>query len=238
MNFRLSIILSTICVNCFNFVYSQETNLFKAGIRGAYNYTQMLSKDVKDDPATKLIPSFGYNLGADIVYNFQKKLAIAADFLYAVHNQTFERNAGSYSIINKQFTYLDIDILLQYITETKVGFYLEAGPQFSKLFKATDDYNTPANKTDDLDITPLYENFLYGILFGTGIEITLPKNLYLISGLRFVYSFKDMIDQTKRNSDSIFTSYRYFTPVNRIYGGIILGIRYHFKYQSGHFKKR
>ena len=59
------------------------------GLRGSYNTTWLLNKDIENKQGQNYAPSFGNKFGAGILYNFIEQFGISAEILLNNHRQMY-----------------------------------------------------------------------------------------------------------------------------------------------------
>ncbi|MBN4052144.1 MAG: hypothetical protein COC01_10690 [Bacteroidetes bacterium] len=219
----------------FGFIYlkAQSQAGLRAGLKGSYNSTWLITQDIADATDTTYIPSFGHTFGLGIGYNFVPSFGVNIDVLLNTHNQNYGSDGtGTDWSIYKKLKLINVNFLLKYVTQ--MGFYLEGGAQYNSFKSATEDrrqYFSNLKYYDfdykDRDISANFESGTLSWVFGFGGEWYFTDNLFLLSGLRFKYSLSEMVSETGKKNDSIFKT-NGTSVTNAASGGLMLGLYYWF----------
>lgn len=95
-------------------------NRLSFGLKAGANYSDFSNASFDTDPL------FGFHAGATIGFKLTNHFSIQEDFLYSRQGTTISEGD-----VDIQLNYLNVPILLRY--STKIGLYLEGGPQVSML---------------------------------------------------------------------------------------------------------
>lgn len=205
----------------------------RAGLKGSYNSTWLITQDVTDATDTSYIPSFGHTIGLGIGYNFVPSFGVNIDVLLNTHNQNYGNDAtGSDWSIYKKLKIINVNFLLKYVTQ--MGFYLEGGAQYNSFKSASEERRQYFSSLNDYefsyrnrDISANFESGNLSWVFGFGGEWYFTDNLFMITGLRFNYSTAEMISATGKKNDSIFKT-NGTSITNSASGGLMIGLYYWF----------
>lgn len=213
---------------------------FDVGVKGSYNSTWLFNKNILYDQLVSYKPSFGYNGGVKIGYNFNENVELTLDFIYTAFNQTITDNIEN-TDWKKQtnLIFYDIPLLFRY---NKEGSYTEAGFQYSSLHSAKESLvSTPSDVMIDYSYSDTKKNFSpnnWAFVFGVGSYLGGTQNATFMLGFRFAYTLNDILSDAGGKGKSYpypeypgfygkTTSYK---ATNALSGGVILEINYDLGY--------
>ncbi len=127
--------------------FGKIINKLHYGVKAGVNYSDFMNTDFKTEG------SIGFHGGAIITFDISDRLAIQEDFMFSTQGTRMKNDLFEQDI---ELSYLNVPIVLQY--HSKMGFYLEAGPQFNMLI---DDY-------DGLDDEDFAKKIDAGVVGGIG----------------------------------------------------------------------
>lgn len=206
------IIAAILTLNCFayEFIYrfpgkGRQQHWITAGLRGTFNSTWLLNKNMQDDEGVKYIPSWGYSGGIMLGFHCNNIVAVDAELLYTVYSQRFKdgEKDSLHWTARTDLAYIEIPLLLRFDFENYK--YLEFGVRVGILNKATESRSTNnlsytnkeavATSTGD----SYYEKKCIGLIFGWGGGIWGNGGALISGGLRFTYGLTDIIADTGGN---------------------------------------
>ena len=216
------VITTIIALNCFAYEYSfalpgkkAAQHWITAGVRGTFNSTWLLNKNMQNDDGMKYIPSWGYAGGIMLGFHLNNIVAIDGEFMYAVYSQRYkdgEKDSLTWKA-RTDLAYLEIPILLRFDFENYK--YLEFGVRFGILNKATESFtldNDPlgfsyTNKEAKDPVTgeSYYEKKNMALVFGWGGGIWGNGGLLISGGLRFTYGLSDIVSEAGGQGQDYYT---------------------------------
>ena len=195
-------------------ITSAEAQKLRVGIEGAYNSTWLFNKNVSDaGEDLDYASTFGYQVGATVMYDFKEGLGISTGILMGTVNQKytyFKNNPALKFESQDMLTYIDVPLLLR-ITSSK-GPYFEIGPQFSFISKAESE-----GKTTTVDIKDDVNSVNISAQIGFGYDIKASEKLTVGLGLRFGYGLTDAL---KDDNTAV------YEKTNTAVGGFRVGLNY------------
>jgi len=221
----------TILIFTMTQVNAQTKNNLTGGLRGSFNSTWLLNKDISDAAGLDYIVSYGNKVGGGIGFYFLDNLGVTMDFMLNNHVQKYGNDkTGSDWVRDYRLKYIEINILLRFITT--MGFFLEGGPEVlllksakqsgRRFYASLNDYVEETYLTED--ITNSFEKINIAYLFGFGSEFDISESFYILAGLRFYYFNKDVIVHNQKSPELIY--YPYDAKTQAIAGGFQLGVFY------------
>jgi hypothetical protein len=213
-----------------------QAQVFITGIKGAYNTTLLLS-DFEETPfmhrETEL--SFGYNIGLDFKFYFNKSsyysntfFAVASNPSYQVMTQkyngiitdTLDKMSTPYKLEYK-FTSFELPLML-YI-RGQAGLYAEIGASYGMIQTATGSYTVEGADSmsfTNIDIKPSFTKQNISGIFGFGIDSEITDVLMLTIGLRGTYGLLDFNSSASKDAG--------IAETHTVVGGLVLGLAYRF----------
>ncbi len=137
-------LLVFLTITSHSFGQNLLSNLFERvhfGVKAGVNYSDFVDADFNTDGL------IGFHGGAVVTFDITERLAIEEDFLFSTQGTTLKGDLRDEDI---KLSYLSVPVLFQY--HTKMGLYLEAGPQFSMLIDDYDGFDTDFAKKIDSGI--------------------------------------------------------------------------------------
>ena len=193
-------------LNCFAYDYTftlpgrkENQHWITAGVRGTFNSTWLLDKNMQHDKGLKYVPSWGYAGGIMLGFHMNEIVAIDVEGMYAVYSQRYKdgEKDSLHWTARTDLKHIEIPILLRFDFENYK--YLEFGVRIGILNKASQSY-TPENfptitneGKDPLTGDSYFEKKNMGLVFGWGGGIWGNGGLLLSGGLRFTYGLSDII---------------------------------------------
>lgn len=175
------------------FVHAQEVVL---GAQGGFGSTWLINNNVSDqaenlDQVTSFAPMFGIEAGYLLKTTSSIKLGVIVEGNYAPVNQEYSGKDSVFTYaIKEKINYIQVPVLFHL---TGNVFFFEAGPQFSFLSKATEDFETTPSffNFSGIDTKSGYESTVVSVAFGIGGHFNVAPNLYVDTRLRFAYGLTD-----------------------------------------------
>jgi Outer membrane protein beta-barrel domain len=196
-------------------ITSAEAQKLRVGIEGAYNSTWLFNKNVSDaGEELDYASTFGYQVGATVIYDFKEGVGISTGILMGTVNQkytNFKNNPALKYESQTMLTYIDVPLLFR-ITSPK-GPYFEIGPQFSFISKAETE-----GKTSTQDIKDEVNSVNISAQIGFGYDIKASEKLTIGLGLRFGYG---LTDAGKEPDNAVG-----YEKTNTAVGGFRVGLNY------------
>jgi len=155
------------------------------GIKGMIGSSLFINSNLFDDNSYNHGITSSYAFGGKFALDFGEHAALVVEGLYGVVGQKFnikDSIFGDYTNTIKLKT-IDIPILLRK-NNPETGSYAEIGPQVSLL-------RAVAESTDGT-ITDYSKNY-WSMVFGFGGYLWGTDNFGISTGLRFVYTFQDVL---------------------------------------------
>jgi opacity protein-like surface antigen len=225
------------------------------GLGGGITSTWILYQNFYGEPEITYAPKVGYAFSFNLGYEFTEKIGVMTEFQYSAQGQKYsdEQAWGTHS-----FNQVDRDIKLNYFNlpvffKYRFGtgntrFRFMAGPQFSFLMDATQDYIRDGKrvstyvldkngKTFDVtepNIKDRIENMDIGVAVDIGADIALSDQFFINAGLRMNYGFKDVnaepyrLDKFTKDPSNP----KPYEPSNNLWGGLYVGINYRLDVQG------
>lgn len=112
------------------------------GIKGGGNYSNFTNADFDTDPL------MGFHAGAIVGFNLVEGLSIQEEFLFSTQGAEIKGDESLFGKKKLELSYISVPFLLKY--KTKLGIYIEAGPQFNMLVSDVKDtgFDKFADKVD------------------------------------------------------------------------------------------
>jgi hypothetical protein len=173
-------------------VSAQSQWWFDAGVKGAWGPTGMSDQNVYDDANYKHLITTGTSIGGRLGFNYGYHVGLSVEYAGATSNQDFEYNNDLYN--SYQWKHNDISTLFRYSGN---GAYVELGATFSNV-KSVELDNV------NLGVTDVSENFVdnyTSAVFGVGSYLMGTELLTVNLGLRFHWSFDDMVNATGKENN-------------------------------------
>lgn len=210
------------------------------GLKGAYNTTWLLNKNIIDNSTLDYIPSFGFNSGISLGYNFSHKFGLFTEALFEEHNQQFSEK-GDTSSMNTSTTlyYLSVPLMIRYRFNT--GIYFELGAQYYSLSSVKYGYSNENDSTTIFIYSGVLKNIdeiknnadnnfeptNVAIISGVGISVNLSRNLSTNLGLRFTYGLTDIVSKAGGKGTNYSNNLNY-SPTKTAAAGGNLSLEYKF----------
>ncbi|MBL4559366.1 MAG: PorT family protein [Labilibaculum sp.] len=138
------IVLTVISTQAFGQSFLER---FHFGIKAGTNYSDFIDTDFDTKGLT------GFHGGVIVAFDISDRWAIQEDFMFSIQGTKLKNDLFEEDV---KISYLNVPIVLQY--HSKMGLYIEAGPQFNMLI---DDY-------DGLDDEDFAEKIDVGAVGGIG----------------------------------------------------------------------
>ncbi|NOX46182.1 MAG: PorT family protein [Chlorobi bacterium] len=220
------------------------------GLGGAFTNTWIIYQNFYGEPEVDYSPKMGYAFSLNLGYEFTEKVGIMTELQYSAQGQKY---SGSQSWAGYNFKQVDRDIKLTYFNlpiffKYRFGtgdtrFRFMAGPQFSFLQDATQDYIRDGKRVptfvEDKDgntfdvtnpqIKDRIENMDISVAIDIGADIALSDQFFINAGLRLNYGFKDVNTELYRLMNNKGNPYE---PSNNMWGGLYVGINYRLDVQG------
>ncbi|MBN4065870.1 PorT family protein [Candidatus Amoebophilus asiaticus] len=212
----------------------------RMGIKGAYNSTWLLNKNILDDSKINYVTSFGYNSGFSLGYNFNDKLGFFIEALFDKYNQQFVTHSGSDAQkTTTSLYYISVPVLFRYRLPS--GIYLELGAQYHSLTTVKYGYSSSRDTTiifiysgllkniSDIknNVDENFETSSVSCLIGTGLSINISEHLGVNIGVRVIYGLTDVISEVG-GRDSSYGDRIAYTATNTAALGGNMSIEYKF----------
>lgn len=136
--------------------------------------------------------ALSYGFGGKLAIDFSESIALVAEGIYGNFGQKFkitDELTGESWEKSIKMTSIDMPFLFRH-NKPETGSYIELGPQYSILSK-TIETNKPASESDN---TSVFKTNYWSAVFGFGGYIMGWENLGVSTGLRFVYTFQDIVN--------------------------------------------
>lgn len=186
---------------------------FELGVHVKPQSVWIMNKDVFDaGDEIDHVATFGVDFGLDANYMFLNNIGVATGLSFSSQGQKYKGVilGNSYTSFQKM-SYMKIPLKFRYVANTDANstFYLEAGPQFSFLSKAS---------LDGTDVKQYHNSSATDIVVGFGTKIRATDALGIVLGLEVDYSLTNIDKNPPAGSASS----------NNLTGGLKLGVLYHF----------
>jgi hypothetical protein len=167
---------------------------FDCGLRGSYTSSWLINNNVINDKFIKYDFSFGYSAGIKLGFNFSEALAIGVEGLYSQYTQKFVSNTPGVNWKNEVLiNAFELPVLFKYTNESS---YLEIGPQFLMIQKASQNFSSSTPPGDfEKDAASIFTSPNVGLSFGVGSIIWATGGLSISTGIRLNYYFTDLINE-------------------------------------------
>src|ERR1035437_8574835 len=157
---------------------------------GQIKNTWLINSNVMD----QIDPSFGFSGGVSLCWYFNQHVGqnsgLGLDLLYTGFNQKYSGTLQNNDYDSKiHLTYLNFPLYYRFGTGS--GAYFEVGADMSYILTANCTTST-LPEVPYPNSKPLTNLFAVGPLLGFGIDIPLTEDLYITTGLRFVYALTDL----------------------------------------------
>lgn len=148
---------------CAVTVHAQKTRSYTSGLKAGLNLYEL-----KFDPSTEGISSdmrTSFNAGIFFNVPFSSCFSVQPELLYSGQGGKFE---GKDYKSELALTYVSIPVLFQY--NTKIGFYVEAGPSLNVLAKGKET-TTNNSVTSELDLKKRVKKAGFSVMGGLGYKM-------------------------------------------------------------------
>lgn len=257
---KKSVLLFAILAIAFS-LQAQKRQQVLIGLGGAFTNTWIVNQNFYGEPEVDYAPKFGGSGILTLGYAFTEKISAVTELGYSMQGQKYDGDqiwAGHDWKVERdiKLKYLNIPIFFKYLFGSgNTRFRFLAGPQFSILMDATQDYKrldaqdnqgiteltnkagAKFSPTDD-DIKDRFEKSDFGMALDIGADIFLSKKFFVNAGLRMNYGFQDInaadyqIDPyTKPGATD-----EDYSPSHNLWGGLYVGINYMLDVES--YKQR
>ena len=222
------ILLSILSVFAFQ---SKGEVWFDVGAKGAYAPGVFTNPYILSSENQRLAYNHGYFVGGKIGINFGLTHSATIDVLYSTTTQTLINNdkTNNYTV-----SLSSIDLPIMYRNNGDNGSYGEIGPQLSFTRKAQADLNGVSQ-----DAKNSFNSTNMGVAFGFGQYIGGGNVFGLTMGLRFAYSFGDIVASSSQHltGDPVFqplgpdeTSTYTYKASGRLYAGVVVEANFNIGY--------
>jgi hypothetical protein len=218
-------------------IYSiTKAQVFITGIKGAYN-TTLLMNDFEETPfmhrETEL--SFGYNIGVDFKYYFNKRsyysntfYAVATNPSYQVMSQkynglitdTLNQTSTPYKL---EYNFSSFELPLMLYIRGQAGLYAEIGGSYGIIQTAKATYTVEGMDSisfSNADAKQAFTKNNISAIFGFGIDSEITPELMLTIGLRGTYGLLDLNSSSSRDAG--------IAETHTVVGGLVVGLSYRF----------
>ncbi len=180
------------------------------GIKGGYGPNLFVNSNYFNDGKFNQELDFGYTLGAKLGYNINEMHEVCFEVLTSEFNQNFNYNLtdeeGTVGFYQKSLSYNTFDISMTY-RNNKDGKYVEIGPQYSIVNRATGTDNSPDAWNGSIE-DKLAKNHT-SLVFGFGSYFAGTENFGVILGFRGTYAISDVLSEEGKAQNY---------PANKAYG--------------------
>lgn len=207
---------------------------FDLGLKGGVGSGFLLNKTINNDGRFGVSPGFNYLFGGKVGVNFGEFVGITFDVDYGSDSYAFIQSEVPGKSVDQGYKYalrytsLNLTPTFRY---TKEASYLEIGPSFSFLKNPKiEDKAYP--EASALHSGKLNSN-LTGLIFGFGGHMVGNEVISLMMGLRFQYSFSNLVNEEAEDSNFPFSNYPTLSEtgsVNPIKVQLIMEINYSLGY--------
>jgi hypothetical protein len=227
------ILLLFLFLSVFSLAHSQ---VFIAGIKGAYNTTLLLN-EFEETPfmhrESEL--SFGYNIGIDFKYYFNKWSYYSNTFYAVATNPSYQVMTQKYNglitdTLNKistpyklDYTFSSFELPLMLYIRGQAGLYAEIGGSYGMIQTAKASYTVEGVDSisfSDIDAQPAFTKNNISAIFGFGIDSEITPELMLTVGLRGTYGILDFNSSASKDAG--------VAETHTVVGGLVLGLSYRF----------
>jgi hypothetical protein len=210
---------------------SKGETWFDVGLKGAYAPGVFTNAYLLSSKNQQLEYNHGYFFGGKVGVNFGLTHAVTIDILSTKTTQTLVSNdkTNNYTV-----SLSSLDVPLMYRNNQDNGGYGEIGPQLGFTRKAETDVNGVVS-----DVKSSFKTTNLAVAFGFGQYIGGGNAFGITMGLRFAYSFGDIVSSSSQHlgDDPIFqplgpdetTTYTY-KPSGRLYAGVVLEANFNIGY--------
>lgn len=157
------------------------------GIKGMIGSSLFINSNLFEDNSYNHGITSSYAFGGKFALDFGEHAALVVEGLYGVVGQNFNITDSIIGDWTKAIKLKSIDIpILLRKNNPETGSYAEIGPQISLLRGFTESPNVTVNG---------FNKNYWSMVFGFGGYLWGTDNFGISSGLRFVYTFQDIMDQ-------------------------------------------
>lgn len=164
---------------------------FDVGLKGGGGTGFLKNSHISTDSRLSVNPGYNYFFGAKVGFNYGYYVSIATDFTYGTSSFSFLQSGilDSNRTYKYNITYSSFNIapLFRF---TKEASYVEIGPEFSFLKKASQ--SDEANSSLTPDAMPYLNPKLTSLVFGFGGYVMGNEVVALQMGLRIHYSLSNL----------------------------------------------
>jgi hypothetical protein len=210
------------------------------GVSGAIQSTWVTNQNNYGLPEMDYNTTFHGAANINIGYDFTDHLGVKAEVGYATYGQKYKDQKGDSTLSREvKMNHYTIPVMFKYRVGGKVTkFYVAVGPQFDLLSSASQTYtlnnhdyvdtlNTLSGKPFNVgasDITDRYNSLDIMARMDLGVDITLIEHLVIELGLKFGYGLMDINASDFQLPDHSGA----YHPSHNVFGGLVLGVNWHF----------
>lgn len=199
-------------------------------LKGGYGNSILFNSDVSaDENANFDYLSPAYNMGGSLGMTFGDNVGVFFEGLSSTFKQNYDiKNATSVYTKTQEFKTMDIGIALRYTSD--YGFFVEAGPVFNVLKKATETNTTTIAQRDNYigNFTSNYNSLMFTMGFAAFRGDRISVNL----GLRGTYAFGDFVENSDFYvlDDDVYKGPHTGAATNPFSAKVMLEVKYFFAF--------
>lgn len=200
----MRIILLSFFILVFKISFSQLW--FDIAAKGGVGTGFLINKTLSNDNRLSVSPGRNHFYGGKFGINFGTENSIILDFSYSNYSYSFIQS-GIFDLTKTYaytFNYSTLNFAPLY-KHTNEAQYIEIGPEFAFFKKGT--IVDEAHPTTTTPAENVINPYLMSAVFGLGGYIIGGDNLTLSMGLRFRYTFTNMISSDYSNTNYPFVNY-------------------------------
>jgi len=199
-------------------------------VKGGYGNSILFNSDVSADENVSIdYLSPAYNMGGSLGITFGDNVGVFFEGLSSTFKQNYEINTGTNVYTKTQeFKSMDIAIALRYTSD--YGFYVEAGPIFNALKKATETNTTTVSPRDNY--IDNFTNNYTSLMFTMGFAAFRGDRISVNLGLRGTYAFSDLVENSDFYvlNDGVYHGASTAAATNPFSAKVMLEVKYFFAF--------
>lgn len=181
---------------------------FDLGLKGGVGAGFLINKTINNDGRFGVAPGLNYFYGGKAGVHFGDFIGVTFDVDYGTNSYSFTQSEVPGLPVDQGFKYsikhsaLTLTPAIRY---TKEASYLEIGPSFS--FVKNPSIDDKAYPTLSAGQAGRVNTNLTGLVFGFGGHMIGNEIISLMMGLRFQYSFSNLVSESETNTNFPFSNY-------------------------------
>jgi hypothetical protein len=201
--------------------------------KGSANSTFLFNNNISDaGDDQNYAAGWGFNYGLGVSMYFGN-VGFGVEGLMGNHRGAYAGDIKKVAGITEYTSNVNLEVIqipVLFKLKSDIGAYLEVGPQYNTISKATYQYfESGLTKDSIIDVSSDYAKTYFSAVLGVGFNIPVAKsNFSVLAGLRLQYSFTDIegVDAVGRSFDNNPLLYTDPQSTSAASAGLMLGVVY------------